>query len=116
MPDLSPETRRKVFALLGLAHRAGKLALGWSAVETGVHRGLKPLLLVAGDVGAAQRRKIMSLQPVAGVIVDFADKSGLGRALGREELAVVAVEDRNFIKGIRDAVAEANEAPRESGK
>jgi len=90
----------KILALLGLANRAGKLAIGFSAVEKMVRRQQRPLVILASDVGAAQLGKIQRWEPLAGMITDTVSADDLARALGREKLVVVAVSDPGFIKGI----------------
>lgn len=91
----------KLLALLGLANRAGDLALGFSAVEKMVRRGQRPLVVLASDVGPSQRTKVVRWEPVAGLITDALPGEELARALGREKLVVVGVCDVGFIKGIQ---------------
>jgi ribosomal protein L7Ae-like RNA K-turn-binding protein len=90
----------RLLGLLGLARRAGKLALGFSAVEQLVRRGEKPLVIVARDMGAAQKGKVERLQPVRGLLDDVLDGADMAAAFGREKLTVVAVSDTGFVKGI----------------
>jgi ribosomal protein L7Ae-like RNA K-turn-binding protein len=92
---------RKLLGLLGLANRAGKLAVGFSAVEKMVRRGQRPLVVTAQGVGTAQLEKIKRWDPVAGLILDALDAASLAAALGRDKLVVVGVADPGFIKGIR---------------
>jgi ribosomal protein L7Ae-like RNA K-turn-binding protein len=92
----------RLMSLLGLANRSGRLALGFSAVENSVRKGERPILVVATDIGDAQKRKVMNLQPVRDIITDVFDRQDLGKAMGRNELAVVGVVDRNIIQGILD--------------
>lgn len=98
---MSTVDTHKLLALLGLANRAGKLAVGFTAVEKLVRRGQRPLVIVASEVGAAQREKIGRLQPVAGLLADAVSGADLAQALGREKLVVVAVAEAGFIKGIK---------------
>ncbi len=96
----SEGSHQKLLGLLGLAHRAGKLALGASGVERLVRKRQMPLVIIARDVGHAQRRKLLALTPVKGFLVDEVDGEGLARALGRKQLVVVAVADAGFVAGI----------------
>ena len=95
------ENRAKLLGLLGLAQRAGKLALGSRAVTNLVRKGRLPLVIVARDVGLAQRRKWLKLEPVRGFLVDIVSRDELARALGRKQLAVVAIDDKGFVDGIK---------------
>ena len=54
--ERSSDKADKLLGLLGLARRAGRLALGFSAVEKMVHRGEKPLVITASDLGGAEIR------------------------------------------------------------
>ena len=92
---------KKLLGLLGLAQRAGKLAVGFSAVEKMVRRGQRPLVLTAQGVGAAQLGKIQRWEPLAGLILEAVDAGKLADAFGRDKLVVVGVADPGFIKGIK---------------
>ena len=96
---------QKLIGLLGLARRAGKLAVGFSAVEHLVRRGEAPLVVVATDVGASQLGKIKRWEPLRGLVTDVLSAEDLAQAMGREKLVVVGVSDIGFIKGIQKLVA-----------
>jgi len=95
----------KLLALLGLARRAGKLAMGYSAVEKIVRRGEKPYVVVVSDVGASQMNKISRWEPLRGTLAGALTGTELAQAMGRDKLSVVGVSDAGFIKGIRKLVA-----------
>jgi hypothetical protein len=97
MDDLRAD---KLLNLLGLARRAGRLAVGFSAVEKLVRRGERPLVIVAKDIGSSQRAKVARWEPVAGFVDDILTSDDLAARLGREKLVVVGVSDPGFIKGI----------------
>ena len=94
------EATTKLLALLGLAQRAGQLAVGASAVAKLVRRGKRPLVVVAHDAGEAQRRRYFGLQPVRGFVAGLVSRDELAVALGRRDLAIVAVSDAGFVAGI----------------
>jgi len=95
-----PEAVAKLLALLGLAHRAGRLAIGASAVADLVHRGRRPLVITARDAGPGQLRRWRRLEPVGGFLDGVVTCDDLARALGRRKLAIVALDDRSFVTGI----------------
>lgn len=97
-----PAVDERLLALLGLARRAGKLAVGISAVEHLVHSGARPVVVIAAGIGPAQRRKILALRPVRGVIDGRIDRAMLAQRLGRDELVVVAVADPGFVAGLQE--------------
>jgi ribosomal protein L7Ae-like RNA K-turn-binding protein len=86
--------------LLGLARRAGKLALGAEAVTRLVDRGKRPLVIVASDAGDGQAARYARLSPVRAVWNDVVDRAALAQALGRGDLAVVAIDDPGFLVGL----------------
>ena len=92
--------QEKLLGLLGLALRAGQLALGFSAVEKMVRRGQRPLVIVASDVGASQLGKITRWSPVRGFKTDALSGQEMAQAFGRNKLSVVGVSDPGFVKGI----------------
>ncbi len=96
---------QKLLALLGLARRAGRLAVGFSAVETIVRRGEAPLVILATDIGASQKNKVSRWEPLRGLLTDVLTGEELAQAMGREKLSVVGVSDAGFVKGIKKLVA-----------
>jgi len=90
----------KALGLLGLARRSGKLAVGASAVEQMVHRGKRPVVIVARDAGESQRRRMLALRPVRGFVADSFDRETLAQRFGRGELVVVAVSEPGFVSGL----------------
>lgn len=97
---MSEDAAQKLVALLGLANRAGKLALGFSAVDKLVRRGQRPLVILASDIGASQLGKAERWEPVTGLVKSQVPGTEFARALGRDKLAMVAVAEPGFIKGI----------------
>lgn len=90
-----------MLGLLGLARRAGRLGLGFSAVEKMVRRGENPLVITASDMGESLKGSVSRWKPVRGVVADVLTGEELARAFGRDKLAVVGVSDSGFVKGIR---------------
>ena len=94
------ERARRLCGLLGLARRAGKLAVGASAVERLVHGGEKQLVVLASDAGASLRGSVERWEPVEGVVADILTSDEMAEAMGRQKLAVMAVADPGFVRGI----------------
>ncbi len=88
-----------VLRLLGLARRAGKLEVGFSAVERLVQRHQDVLVIVTADMGPSQRHKTENWQ-VAQTIELPLTSVCLGEAMGRQKVAVVGLRDPGFAKGI----------------
>jgi ribosomal protein L30E len=99
--------------LLGLARRAGKLAVGADAVQRLVAKGRSPLVIVASDVGEGQAARYARLEPVRAIWADRVDREDLSRAFGRGDLAVVALDDPGFLGGLGlDTKSESRRARR----
>lgn len=94
------ERADKLCGLLGLARRAGKLAVGASAVERMVHQGARPLVVLATDAGASLRGTVERWEDLRTVVDDVLSCEEMARAFGREKLAIVAVADPGFVRGI----------------
>lgn len=100
-PALPQEViRERLLGLLGLARRAGALAVGASAVEAMVRGGKRPVVVLARDTSANQHRRWLTLRPVRGFVVDHLDRADLAQRLGRGDLTVVAVADQGFVRGL----------------
>lgn len=98
-----------------MARRAGKLAIGSSAVDKMVHRGENPLVVLASDAGASLKSKVDRWDPIRGVVDGVVTSADLAQAFGRDKLAVVAVAETGFVKGIRklDVLQDAEDTERE---
>jgi len=92
--------RERLLGLLGLARRAGALAVGASAVEALVRTGKRPVVVLARDTSPNQHRRWLTLRPVRGFVVDHLDRAHLSQRLGRGDLTVVAVADMGFVRGL----------------
>ncbi len=99
-PTPTGEQADRVLGLLGLAHRAGRLAIGASAVESMVHKGTRPVVIIAQGIGRSQRRRFQTLRPVRGFIDGLIGREDLAQRMGRQELAVVAVADNGIVSGL----------------
>ncbi|MDZ7266723.1 MAG: ribosomal L7Ae/L30e/S12e/Gadd45 family protein [candidate division KSB1 bacterium] len=87
-----------ILPLLGLAQRAGKIVIGFDAVRRAINTRQAVLVVFAGDAAAARRRVLHHTVAVPHVIVGT--KAEWGRYWGRSEVAMFALLDRNFAKGI----------------
>ena len=91
----------RVLSLIGLATKAGKTVSGEFSVKTG--KGL--LVIVAEDASENTKKKFRNMCSFYEVpIFFFSDKESLGRAMGKEYRACLAVQDENFAKAIMKEV------------
>ncbi|MFO7654394.1 MAG: hypothetical protein R6X25_11300 [Candidatus Krumholzibacteriia bacterium] len=105
--DAREQRRRRLLGLLGLARRAGKLAMGQTAVDSLVARQQRPVVVLALDAGDALRRRVERLEPLRGCSTDLVTRSDLATLGGRDDLAVVATADASFVRGIGELIRTA---------
>jgi predicted RNA-binding protein YlxR (DUF448 family) len=93
-PDLADQVERllakRMMDGLGLARRAGQVALGFDQVRQALRSSSAALLVAAADGAADGRAKLRRLAPDLPLIGGLS-RAELGAALGRESLVHVAV-------------------------
>lgn len=91
----------KIFSLLGLAKKAGKLKSGEFSVETEIKKGKAKLVVVASDSSENTKKKYNDYCSFRKVPIFFyGDKESLGKCIGAEFRAAVVVTDEGFANGI----------------
>jgi uncharacterized protein len=92
--DLAEQVERllvsRALDCLGLARRAGQVAMGFDQVRACLRSSSAAVLIAAADSAPDGRRKLRQLAPGVPVITAFS-KAELGAALGREGIVHVAV-------------------------
>jgi predicted RNA-binding protein YlxR (DUF448 family)/ribosomal protein L30E len=119
--------RKRCLDLLGLARRAGAVAVGFEKVKSALRAGKVGLLLQAEDAAADGRRKIQALARAVGPgvpLMQFCAAAALGAAVGRESAVHVGVAPGRFaeelqreigrLAGLRGAAAQGNGVGRPS--
>jgi len=93
--------RNKVLSLIGLATKAGKTVSGEFSTEKSVKTGKGFLVLVAEDASENTKKKFRNMCAYYEVPIYFlSDKEGLGKSMGKEFRASLAIQDENFAKAI----------------
>lgn len=91
----------KTLSLVGLATKAGKTVSGEFSTEKAVKSGKGFVVLVAEDASENTKKKFRNMCTFYEVPIYFlSDKESLGRAIGKEFRASLAVQDQNFAKAI----------------
>ena len=99
--------QNKALSLLGLATKAGKTVSGEFSTEKSVKSGKGYVVLVAGDSSDNTKKKFRNMCTFYEVPLYFlSDKEALGRAMGKEFRASLAVQDENFAKAILKVLEE----------
>ena len=87
----------KVLSMVGLAMRAGKVASGEFSTENAVKSGKAVLVLVAGDASENTKKMFTNMCAFYQVPLKiYGTKETLGRALGKEYRASLALLDRGL--------------------
>ena len=84
--------------LLGMALKAGKLAVGEDPASSMLQHGRATLCILAADAADNTRRRFTNRAETAGcdMITLNYTKSQFGNALGRAECAVAVLTDKGF--------------------
>ena len=87
----------KFFNFLGLAKRSGNLIEGYSKCDEQRNRRSFYLVIVSDDASNSTKKKFKNhcIEKKIPLIEDFS-KEELGNTIGREELKVLAVVDKNM--------------------
>ncbi len=91
----------KLYSLLGLCQRAGKLVSGEVGCEMAVRNKTAVIILLAEDASVNTRKKFLNAGAFYEVpVVAVGTKEELGSAIGKEARAVIAVTEAGFGKKI----------------
>lgn len=96
-------SEEKVKALLGFANKAGKLALGRSAVYSSHQKDKLCAIVLAKDasVKVEEMMKTLKIEHFY-----FGTKDSLGQLFGRDKVGVIGLLDHGFTQSIRQALIE----------
>ena len=93
--------QNKVFSMLGLATRAGRIASGEFMTETSVKKGKAVLVIVAEDASDNTKKMFTNMCSFYEVPIYFyGTKETLGHAIGKDIRASLAVLDEGFANSI----------------
>ncbi|MBQ3053872.1 MAG: DUF448 domain-containing protein [Clostridia bacterium] len=91
----------KIWGLLGLCAKAGKLSYGDSGVYEAVTKGKAELVILAQDCGKNTSEKFQILCKEKNTkIITLSQKKDIGKAVGKDEKAVISVNDTGFAKSL----------------
>ena len=102
----------RLTGIIGLARRANRLTFGSDAVVSDIqkHKAMAVLLSSDASLRTAGRIKDICGQYSVKCAVLPISKAMLGRAIGRDDVAVVSIADKSFADRILCMCAGANEA------
>lgn len=92
---------------IGLAMKAGKVASGEFATEKSVKEGRAQLVIIAQDASGNTRKKFTDMCSYYGTrVCTWQTKEELGRMIGKDIRACLAVEDAGFARAIEKLMDE----------
>lgn len=93
--------QNKVYRLLGLAMKAGKLSFGMESVIDTIQKRKAKLVIVAQDAADRTKRNIKQVADENKVTFRiYGAIEEISKSIGKENKAVIAVKDNNFVEGI----------------
>jgi ribosomal protein L7Ae-like RNA K-turn-binding protein len=91
----------KIFSLIGLATKAGKIASGEFSTEKAIKSGAASLVIISEDASENTKKMFRNMCTYYKVpLYFFGDKNSLGHAMGKEVRASAAVLDAGFAKAM----------------
>lgn len=96
----------KISSYIGLAMKAGKVSSGEFAVEKAVKEGKACIAVIAGDASQNTKKKFRDMCGYYQVpMIEFKTKEELGRLIGKEFRACIAVTDAGLAKAIQKSIS-----------
>lgn len=88
--------------VLGFAQRARKLLVGMNAAESAIRSGRARVVIIASDTSRNTESKIRELASMRHIpVFRCGTKDELGQLLGRKEVGIIGIADKNFANSIR---------------
>lgn len=99
---------KKVYAMLGMAMKAGKVVSGEFSTEKSVKSGQAQLVIVSGDASDNTKKMFSNMCEFYKVPRCFCGtKEELGCAIGKAMRASLAITDQSFAKAISEKLRQA---------
>ncbi|MGL4774704.1 MAG: ribosomal L7Ae/L30e/S12e/Gadd45 family protein [Clostridium sp.] len=100
----------KFFNFLGLAKRAGSIVEGYSKCDEQRNKKKLHLFIISNDASSTTRKKFVNhcIEKNIPYIENFS-KEELGSAIGRDEVKVMAIEDKNMANKLISLYEEENQ-------
>jgi predicted RNA-binding protein YlxR (DUF448 family)/ribosomal protein L30E len=94
---LGESIRQRIFSLLAMSAKAGRLVSGYSAVEDALRKGRVHLLLFATDVSERTLSKVLaSCDVIPAMRMTLFTNAELGAMLGRDLVGIVGIHEKGF--------------------
>lgn len=95
----------KIYGLLGICSKAGKITVGTEAVMEAVLKNQIELVIIAEDTSQKTKQKIEKVCEERNVIVKkFGTIFDNSNAIGKVNKAIIGVKDKNLAKAILEKI------------
>ncbi len=92
---------RKIYSMIGLAQRAGKISSGTLAAKTSLLRGRACLLIMSNDISEKTKEALVSGCTKRGIPwLVLGNKYNLGNCVGKAYRVTIAVNDQVMAEAI----------------
>lgn len=99
---------QKVYNLLGIAQRAGKLSSGTMAAKNSLIRRRAALLIMSGDIAGNSKDELLTCSNRYGIpAITLGSRYDLGTALGKSHRVALTINDIGMAKAIMRQLAES---------
>ncbi len=91
----------KIYGLIGLARRAGKLSFGTESSKEEINKGKAKLVLIATDASEKTKKHIEELAKMHQVPVRIVGTiEALSQSIGQVNKAIIVIKEENFAREI----------------
>ncbi|MDF2840217.1 MAG: ribosomal protein L7Ae/L30e/S12e/Gadd45 [Clostridia bacterium] len=99
----------KIYSMLGLASKAGKLVSGEEIVRNTIRQGKVKLLIISEDASENTKKRFLNTAEYYKVpVYIWGNKEQLGSGIGKSNRSVVGISDNNFTKSIQSLLDAEN--------
>lgn len=96
----------KIYNMIGLAFKAGKVVAGEDAVRKSIRSGKVKLLVISEDASENTRKRFSNAAEFYKVEkVLWGSKVQMGMSIGKGERSVIGITDENFCKSLKGMMA-----------
>ena len=89
----------RVYGLLGIATKAGKVISGFEAIEDGIKKKVVNLIIVANDTSEKTKKEVKFICDKYGIkFIIFGTIEGNSHSIGKSNRAIIGICDSGFAK------------------
>lgn len=99
--------QNKVYSMLGLCMKAGKLAYGSDMCEEKINYNKVSLLIVSANASDNTKERFKTLCSNKVKYIEFGTIDNISHSIGKENKAVIGIMDEGFSKKINELIEES---------